>query len=285
MKALIKKLETTVQLENIPRPSTLKENEVLIKVDTVGLCRTDLFVASGKIAVENDLVLGHEFSGVVIKGSKEWLNKKVAVNPLYINRKFMGLHFDGALTEEVIVPVEQIVSAEKVSSKIAAYLEPVAASMAILNANLTASQKGAVYGKNRIAELTYIIAKTYGLDVDWIDESNKQLYAEDTYDYIIETLFTEEDLKAIFNMLKVGGKLVVKSRKKQPVAIDASQLVSKNLTMQAVNYYDFDKSMQWLEENAHLVEHLLGESYYIDKWEEAFKVANTGESKKIFIHF
>lgn len=284
MKALLKPQNEQVKLINIEK-SLPNEYEVVIRVKSVGLCRTDLLVASGKIPVNKDIIIGHEFSGDVISGPSEWINKKVAVNPLYGINQFMGLQFNGSLQEEINVPVCQLIEVDSISYKVAAYLEPVAASMAILNAKLNKNEKGAIYGKNRIAELTFIIAKSAGLNVDWLDEEQSSTFVENTYDYIIETLFTENDLKIMFNILKPHGKLIIKSRKKQPVAIEANDLVAKNLTMQAVNYYDFHKAMQWLEINSSKVEHLLGDSYPIEQWESAFERANKGESTKIFIHF
>ena len=55
----------TVELRTVPVP-TISPDEVLIAIRAVGLCRTDLYVASGEIPVNWPLILGHEFSGTVV---------------------------------------------------------------------------------------------------------------------------------------------------------------------------------------------------------------------------
>lgn len=282
MKSLIKKTEG-IFLMDVPE-EVLKDKHVKIKVNSIGLCRTDLLVANGMIPVDFDIVLGHEFSGTVEDSMSEKFKKgdRVTVNPCFDNG-FMGLDFNGCIQEFVIIPEKQIIKNNKVSDNFAAYLEPVSASMAVLKACKDKNAKGAVWGKNRIAELTYIILKSEGYNVDWISQNS--VVEESSYDYIVETLFEEKTLKDIIKALKLEGTIIVKSRKKQATALTAFDLVSKELTLKCVNYYSFEESMKWLENNYTKVEHLLGSSYHIDQWEEAFKEANSAESKKIFIHF
>lgn len=280
MKSLIK-TNKGVKLVQVVEP-TCDVDFVKIKVESIGLCRTDLFVAKDLIKTQDNLVLGHEFSGVIIESKSTKFKKgdKVAVNPLFED-KFMGLDFDGCIQEYVVVPSSQVIKSKKLPYKIAAYLEPVAASMAVLKAINSKNKKIAVWGENRIAELTYIILKTNGFNVERINELTQENY----YDFIVETMFEEESLQKMIKMLKVEGTLIVKSRKKQLTGLISSDLVKKEITLKAVNYYSFEKSMKWLEKNHQEIEHLLGESYSIDNWEKAFDVANNAESKKIFINF
>lgn len=284
MKQLIK-THKNVKLNNVASIQELTPNFVRIKVMSVGLCRTDLFVANGIIPISHDLVLGHEFSGIITE-SKSNLFKtgdRVSVNPLFVDKGFMGLDFDGCLQEYVDIPDKQVIKAFDLDYKTAAYLEPVAASMAVLKACHDKTSIGAIYGKNRIAELTYIIMKNEGYNIQWLNE--REEYPDNYYDYVVETLFDEIYLQKIIKMLKPEGLLVIKSRKKQGVPIVSSELVRKELTLKSVNYYDFNQTMQWLIKNQENVQHLLGQSYSIDNWEEAFKKANSAESQKIFIHF
>lgn len=284
MKQLIKTNKNVI-LNDLVNSEKLANNFVRIQVVSVGLCRTDLFVANGIIPVSQEIVLGHEFSGQVIESKSELfkVGDRVSVNPLFPEKGFMGLDFNGCLQEYIDIPEQQVIHAFDLDYKTAAYLEPVAASMAVLKACHDKNSIGAIYGKNRIAELTYIIMKNEGYNVKWLSE--KEEYPDNYYDYVIETLFDEVYLQKIIKMLKPEGLLVIKSRKKQGVPIVSSELVRKELTLKSVNYYDFNQTMQWLIKNQKSVQHLLGQSYSIDNWEEAFKVSNSAESQKIFIHF
>jgi len=65
----------------------------------------------------------------------------VVVNPLYGNR-FMGVDFDGALCDEIVVPEEQVYRLpDSLGLREAAYLEPVAASMAVLKASISRNNR------------------------------------------------------------------------------------------------------------------------------------------------
>lgn len=282
MRSLVKASDG-IHLKEYKMPE-LKKGFVRINVKEVGLCRTDLFVADGTIKVEQDIILGHEFSGIIVetKSTLFKVNERVSVNPLF-DIRFMGLDFDGCLRDFIDVPEEQVIRAFDLDFKVAAYLEPVAASMAVLKVCHDKKAKGAVFGYNRIAELTYIILKEEGYNIEWIDEKN--ITAQDNeYDYVIETLFNEVYLSKIIKLLKKEGTLVVKSRKKQLTGLVASDLVAKELTLRCVNYYDFNKTMEWLISHQNTISHLLGDSYPLDDWRNAFDEAYKGESKKIFIH-
>ena len=282
MRSLVKASDG-IHLKEYKMPE-LKKGFVRINVKEVGLCRTDLFVADGTIKVDQDIILGHEFSGIIVetKSTLFKVNERVSVNPLF-DVRFMGLDFDGCLRDFIDVPEEQVIRAFDLDFKVAAYLEPVAASMAVLKVCHDKKAKGAVFGYNRIAELTYIILKEEGYNIEWIDEKN--ITAQDNeYDYVIETLLNEVYLSKIIKLLKKEGTLVVKSRKKQLTGLVASDLVAKELTLRCVNYYDFNKTMEWLISHQNTISHLLGDSYPLDDWRNAFDEANKGESKKIFIH-
>lgn len=279
MKKLILKNNQPQLVEDYFSPM-LKPGEILVQVKAVGLCRTDLLVAAGKIPAKDGLVLGHEFSGIVIKSksSKIEPGEQVAVNPFLANGSFMGLDIDGCLANQVVVHEDQVIAYKGLSFKQAAYLEPVAASMAVLKANISSSQKVAVWGFNRIAELTSIVLNSLGINAVQTTEVR-----ENYYDAIIETQITDTDLSEIITSLKNEGLLIIKSRKKTPTNFYASDLVKKEITLKAVNYYDFNKSMRWLEENFKKIDHLLGEEFDITEYEKAFELANSSESKKIFI--
>ena len=150
-------------------------------------------------------------------------------------------------------------------------MEPIAASYAIEKANLIGN--GIIIGNNRIAELTRLIAKTMGLSMK---ESEK-------YDWMIETQMTQENLDFMISRIQDGGKIVLKSRSQNILNFISNDLIKKDITLQAVSYANFDKSMRWLENNHNDIAYLLGNTYHIDDFQEAFNEANSTESKKIFI--
>lgn len=283
MKALVKSPGQPVLLAERPMPH-LSSTLATIKIAMVGLCRTDLRVAAGDIPVDHSLVLGHECSGHIVQDPSGRFapGMAIAVNPLLPNKDFLGLDCDGALQEYIQISPDQLVGAEGVPLRLAAYLEPVAASMAVLKARISPQQKGVIYHANRISHLTFLILVSLGFDVEWI-QAPPTATVYDTYDYAIETMFVEQDIARTLQALKPGGLLVVKSRQHTPTPIVPNLLVTKELTMQAVNYFDFTAAMEWLRTHQDLLEPLLGETYPLAHWQEAFTAARAGDAKKIFI--
>jgi propanol-preferring alcohol dehydrogenase len=72
MRAMVlKKQRAQLILEEVPKP-TPKEDELLIKVHTCGVCRTDLHVRDGDLAYPKlPLILGHEIVGTVEEMGKQ----------------------------------------------------------------------------------------------------------------------------------------------------------------------------------------------------------------------
>ncbi|MEE9168293.1 MAG: 6-hydroxycyclohex-1-ene-1-carbonyl-CoA dehydrogenase [bacterium] len=102
----------------------LSEGEVLLKVAGCGVCHTDIsfWYYGVKTRHELPLTLGHEISGTVIDGEREWIDKKVVVpailpcgdcafctngrSNICRNQKMPGNDFDGGFASHVIVPAK-----------------------------------------------------------------------------------------------------------------------------------------------------------------------------------
>lgn len=289
MKALIKKPNSALILDQINTPEP-KDHQSLIKVKSVGLCRTDLYVAQGIIALDKPIIIGHEFCGEIVSTKSNRLKKGdiVSINP-FQNGEFMGLNFDGALAEYVVADNDYIVLAkENMSDEQIAYLEPVAASMAVLKTQITPEMKGAIYGKNRIAQLTFDIMKSVGFhNVILIDSEifDFEQYPKNSFDFIVETLIDDLAVNRIVEILKPNGRFILKSRQTKPVNFFINKLVLKDIKLEAVSYSNFEVAMQWISEHTNIVDNLLGQSYFIEDYQLAFEAALAKESKKIFIHF
>jgi len=65
MQAVVLKSAYNIAVEEVPKPAELGSGEVLLKVEQTALCGTDLGPYTGKLELESDLRLGHEFLGVI----------------------------------------------------------------------------------------------------------------------------------------------------------------------------------------------------------------------------
>ena len=299
MRALVKNA-AGINVENVPLPKISSPDEVLIRVSLAGLCRTDMKVAEGRIKSKIPVVLGHEFSGVVEElGQGVTTLKKgdrVAVMPLFAAKKIslknglpsyasstmLGIDHDGAFGEFVVVPAHSVFRLpDSMSFMAGAYMEPVAASMAVLNADIHPGQKGLIYGDNRISRLTerVLLAKGFTNVTVCGEECN---LPDNSFDFIVETLATTETLKNMVRMLKPGGLIVLKSRQHLPVELNINALVMKDIRMQAVSYGGFAESIDFVASGKLKVDDLLGEVYPLEKWQDVFAEAHKSESLKIF---
>ena len=84
MKAILFKKKGEYSLEEVPVPG-LESKEVLIKVNSCGICGTDVHIYEGNFPANFPLIPGHEFSGIIEDKGKDVKNLKigdhVTVNP------------------------------------------------------------------------------------------------------------------------------------------------------------------------------------------------------------
>jgi len=303
MKALVKK-GTDVSVELIPRPELNCDNDVLIQVKTAGFCRTDLYVAEGKIQSLNPLILGHEFSGIIQEigenVSKFKPGDRVTVNPqipcgkcsicqskreAYCqNSSFLGIEHQGAFAEYIVVPQSSVyLLPENVDFKTGAYTEPLAASLAVLKGNIHKNEKGLIYGDNRISQLTLKILKAYGfLDITIYDATSGKDLESDFYDFIIETLVTTEDLNAMLQAIRPGGKIIFKSRQHRPIALTINQILKKEPVFHAVNYGSFEESLSLMASKQIDFSNIFGDEFELEDFEKVFAASRQKESRKLF---
>jgi len=170
------------RIEIIERPEPkLKSGEVLIQVESVGVCGSDIhYYLEGKIGdqvVTPPLVLGHEFSGIVCDTQEEkhkhLLGKRVAVEPGFAcgacefcktghynvctNMRFLGgPGCDGALSEYIAVPAEYCFPVpESMPADIASMVEPTAVALhAVELASIRPGETALVVGLGSLGLLT-----------------------------------------------------------------------------------------------------------------------------------
>ncbi len=77
MKALVFRDIGRIELDEIPIPKVAQPDDVLLKVSACGVCGTDLKILEGKHAYRQNVVIGHEFLGVVVETGSHVRHVKV----------------------------------------------------------------------------------------------------------------------------------------------------------------------------------------------------------------
>ena len=294
MKALVK-TATGVQCLELPVPVLRGPQQVLIRVLRAAICRTDVLAAQGTLPVADGRVLGHEFMGVIeAMGdgvSRFAVGERVVVNPLLacgqcadcVARKphqcaqadFLGIHVDGAFAQLIVVDEAQVFPLiDWVGDAVGAYAEPLAATMAMLDADLPPEGKIAVTGVGRIAELTHFILEDHGYDVT--------LTREGEHDVVVETDLCTANAEATLRMVKPGGLLVLKSRMPASVALPPLLCITRRLRVQAVYYAEFERALRYLGQWSHRLDGFIGSEWELEEHEQAFAAACADEALKIY---
>src|SRR6187399_1890121 len=77
MKALVFHKPKVVRVEDVPEPRIGKPHEVILKVTSAAICGSDLHILNGYIPQLRNMVLGHEFMGVIEEVGSEVQTLKV----------------------------------------------------------------------------------------------------------------------------------------------------------------------------------------------------------------
>ncbi len=148
MKAVVYDAPKTFAIREIPTPQP-GPGEVLITVNQVGVCGTDLHIHAGEFQAKFPLIPGHELVGDIAalgEGVDKFaVGEQVTVNPniycgqceyclagrliLCPNLKGMGSNFPGFFAEYVTVPANLVFSVEGLDPDVAVFAEPAACAM------------------------------------------------------------------------------------------------------------------------------------------------------------
>ena len=285
----------TLASRPLPTPAA---GEVLLRVALAGVCRTDIAAASGLLGVPQGRVLGHEFAGIVVSKHETLpLGTRVAVNPvlpcgacpacrarpsrLCAQPNYLGLHRDGAFATFVSVPSSTLLPIpDTLPWRHAAYLEPVAASAAVLQAHIHPRQTGLIYGDNRIAGLTQRILAAHGFERIHILGTGDTELPADAFDFAVETCPQPGLLARLLHAVRPEGTIVLKSRADRNLDLPLALAVRRRIVLEPVFYGCFTSALELLCDNRLDLNDLLGEALPIEAFRDAFERA---ESRKTFL--
>jgi L-iditol 2-dehydrogenase len=275
MRAIVK-TEQGIVLRDVAVPKP-RPDEILVAVEIAGLCRTDFCVAQGFLPVKTGAVIGHEFTGTVAARGRRVrglpIDTRVAVMPIISDANghyvgaMMGVDCDGAYAEYAIVPAALAYPIPAaLDARKAAYLEPVAAALAVLKAPIKACNKGVVLGQDRIATWTQRVLRAAGFRrTRTVSLATAKRLADNSLDFAIETLATSENLAELIRLVRPGGVIVLKSRQHVPVSLNIATVVKKGLTLVGTYYGSFSQGIEWLASGRLKVDDILGKVYSLEE--------------------
>ena len=179
-----------------PAPGAPPAGWALVDVSHVGICGTDYHIFEGKHPfLAYPRIMGHEFSGSVaaVGGASDLaLGQHVLVNPYLscgkciacgkgkpnccVAIEVLGVHRDGAMREQILVPLENLYPSHGLSLEQAATVEFLAIGAHAVRRSLAgAGTRALVVGAGPIGIGTALFARIAGQDVTILDLSAERL--------------------------------------------------------------------------------------------------------------
>jgi L-iditol 2-dehydrogenase len=218
MKAWVLHGINDLRFENVPKPVP-KDNEVLVKVQCVGVCSSDISRVYLTGAYHYPIILGHEFCGTTENG------RRVGVFPLLpchicesckaghyeicSNYGYIGSRQDGAFAEYATVPDWNLIELpDDLPFEQAALLEPAAVALHAVNRlDLRNVQSAAVVGDGAIGKLAAKWLSIYGIAFCVLGRGDKS--PPDSRDACIEAVGSADALRRCIELTKPGGQIVL----------------------------------------------------------------------------
>ncbi len=227
-----------MELVDRPEPKIKSPNEVLLKLDAVGVCGSDVhYYVTGRIGsqvVEFPFIVGHECAATAVEVGDEVsrvkIGDRVAVDPAMVchqcdqckagrentcrNLRFLGCpgQAEGCLCEYVVMPEDSLypVDKNKISAEQAAIAEPLSIGVyAVKQAGLKSTDDIVILGSGPIGLSVLLSAKADGIG---------NIYVTDKIDERLQAAKTA-GAKLTTNPLKTD--VVSEILKAQPMGMDA----------------------------------------------------------------
>ena len=186
MKALVYKEPWKMTLEDLPKPE-LQPGEVLIKMESVGICGSDVHGFTGESGRRAPgMVMGHELVGRISDVAQDVTDRKIGQrvtvfnvlsehapteeegDPSFLNKRVVGVNLGtrGAMAEYLAIPAENAIPAsEEIPSEISVLAEPVAVALHgfhRLQGKSIEPKTIAIIGSGTIGLCCLLVAKSLG---------------------------------------------------------------------------------------------------------------------------
>ncbi|MER8732835.1 zinc-binding alcohol dehydrogenase family protein [Mesorhizobium sp. M1227] len=278
MKAVVCRSPGELVLEDRPAPGAPPAGWALVAVSHVGICGTDYHIFEGKHPfLAYPRIMGHEVSGTVIEVGEDIdlaVGEAVVVNPYLacgkciacrqgkpnccVRIEVLGVHRDGAMCEQILVPAQNLYPANGLSLADAAAVEFLAIGAHAVRRSLAdPGARTLVIGAGPIGLGTALFARIAGLDVMLLDMSAERLgFAEselgfatldgsqgaaadlvreatggDGFDVVFDATGNTRSVQSAFAHVAHGGALVLVSVVKDDIAFSDPEFHKREMML------------------------------------------------------
>ena len=314
MKAIQISHSQELNIIEMEKPAEVKAGEVLLKLDFVGFCGSDLntFLGRNTMAL-NPVVPGHEIGATIEAVGAEVPESLNACQ----HNETLGVQRNGAMKEYIVMPWEKIIPAGKLSAKTRALIEPMSVGFhAVSRAQVTDVDTVMVIGCGMVGMGAIVRAVTRGATVIAADLDDEKLelakqmgatYAVNTKtenvherlaeitggfgpDVIVEAVGNPFTYQMAVNEVAFTGRVACIGYAKQDVTFTTKLFVQKELDIRGsrnATPEDFRAVIKYLERGTAPVDKLITK---VIKPEEALETMqwwseNPGKVFRILVEF
>jgi threonine dehydrogenase-like Zn-dependent dehydrogenase len=315
MKALT--FDENLRLTDVPTPEH-KDGEALIKITMAGICNTDLEIIRGYMGFRG--ILGHEFIGKVEEATNaEWIGKRV-VGDINIpcrdcefcrkglerhcyNRTVLGIQGkDGVFAEYVTLPEQNLHHVpDGVSDKAAVFVEPLAASLEILQqVKIDPASRIAIIGDGKLGlMITQVLTRT-GCELVVIGKNSSKLataksfgastalvdsHPQERYDSVVEASGSPNGFALALELLKPRGTMILKSTYHEKLVFNPAEIVINEMHVVGSRCGVFAPAIRLLEHDSIDVDPFVTKIFPFTEAETAFEIAQDSASLKVILDF
>ena len=256
MKALVYQEPWKMSMQDLPRP-VLQPGEVLIKMESVGICGSDVHGFTGESGRRAPgMVMGHEVVGRIVETAPDVTTPKIGQrvtvfnvlsehapteeegDPSFLNKRVVGVNLGtrGAMAEYLAIPsANAIPASEEIAAEVSVLAEPVAVALHGFHRLAEKSikpHKIVIIGSGTIGLCCLLVAKSLGFqDVTVVDLISDKLQRAKNFGgntLLIEMNSTPDDVAGqIKEKLGVYPDLVVDAVGVKTSFDQAFQMVSE----------------------------------------------------------
>jgi L-gulonate 5-dehydrogenase len=196
MRAAVAERVGVMSLVERPEPGQPGVGEVLVAPEAVGLCGSDYHLFAGEMSdaaggSQFPRVLGHEVGATIAAVGPECRpgltdGQRVAMLPISScgrcypcsvgrpnacdNFQLVGIHVDGGLQEQLVLPQAQVYPIDAADGALAALAEPVSVAVhAVRRGRIQAGERVVVFGAGPIGQCVAVVARELGAEVLLVD--------------------------------------------------------------------------------------------------------------------
>lgn len=302
--------------DNYPVPK-LQPGWAKIKIQTAGICKTDLELIKGYMGFAG--VLGHEFIGIVEDcDEKQWLGKKVAgeINAACGHclecKKGLGRHcpsrttlgifnHDGCMADYCFLPAENLIEIPAdFSDDRAVFIEPLSAACEIIEQlPLKGSERAVVLGDGRLGILCAWTLSTVLSDVTLFGHHQEKLKKarwrqirttsnpsciEPQADIVVDATGKGSGFTEAINICRARGTIILKTTVAAWGEVNLSPVVVNEISVIGSRCGQFRDGIKFMQNYPDLpLERLITDRYSLDEAAFAFERAGRSDALKVLL--